>query len=93
VLQQWMLQAGTWQLRNMNGSPAKVIQAARRSGQLMICFSWGRGPAHGPTLAPDAHDKNFKLAKEVRLVASLMTTVHDTEHHCAYSVMASCSLL
>jgi len=22
-----------------------------------------------------------------------MTTVRDTEHHCAYSVMASCSLL
>jgi len=81
------------QLRNMNGSPAKVIHSARCGGQLMIRFSWGTGPAHGPTLASDAHDKNFKLAKEMCLLASLMTTVCDAEHHCAYSAMASCSLL
>ena len=93
VLQQWMLQAGPWQLRYMNGSSAKIIHAARCGGQVMICFSWGRGPAHGPTSAPDAHDNNFKLAKEVQWLASLMTTVRDTEHHCAYSVTASCSLL
>ena len=36
---------------------------------------------------------HFKLAKEVHLLASLMTTVRDTEHHFAYSVMAICSLL
>ena len=88
-----MLQAGPWQLRNMNGSPAKVIHAARCGGHVMIRFSWGRGPAHVPTLEPDAHDKNLKLAKEVQWLASLMTTVCNTEHHCAYTVMASCSLL
>jgi hypothetical protein len=93
VLQQRMLQAGPWQLRNMNGSSAKVIHVARCSGQVMIYFRWGRGPAHGPTFAPDAHDKNFKLVKEVQWLASLMATVCDPEHHCAYSVMASCSLM
>ena len=47
----------------------------------MICFNWGRGEnhrrdVHGPTLAVDAHDKNFKLAKEINCLASLWLLCH-----------------
>jgi hypothetical protein len=93
VLQQTMWQAGPWQLRNVNGSLARSsMQPDVMPREWFRCgrgpplgeYCWG--PAHGPNLAPDAHVRNFKLAKEVKWLASLMSTgcdlhdIHAVQH-------------